>query len=98
MPFPCADVDGTLIRSVGEDSNVVHKDAFKHAFLEVFGLDTHIDKLQHHGGTDPLILVKVLQVIHDIPKEKCMERLEDMKKAMNNYFAANQSRCDAELL
>ena len=32
------DVDGTLIRSVGEDANKFHKDAFAHGFATVFGI------------------------------------------------------------
>ena len=88
-----ADVDGTLIRSVGDDANKLHKEAFSQAFKDVFDLDTHIDKLQHHGGTDPLILMKVLMVCHSIPKEKCMERLDDMKAAMTAFYEANKSRC-----
>lgn len=27
----------------------------------MFGLDTHIDIIPHHGGTDPLIAIKVLE-------------------------------------
>lgn len=90
-------MDGTLIRSIGDDSNKLHKDAFKAAFLDVFELDTHIDKLKHHGGTDPLILMKVLMVCHNIPKEKCMERLEDMKAAMCAHYEANKSRSTTSL-
>lgn len=39
------------------------------AFKKVFGLDTHIDVISHHGGTDPLIAVKVM-MHHGIPKEQ----------------------------
>lgn len=56
------DVDGTLIRSVGNNANRLHREAFSAAFKEVFGLDTHIDVVHHHGSTDPLILLKV--VVH----------------------------------
>jgi hypothetical protein len=35
----------------------------------VFGLDTHIDVIKHHGGTDPLIILAVLEH-HGIPKEQ----------------------------
>ena len=38
-----ADVDGTLIESVGSRSNGLHKAAFSAAMKEVFGLDTDID-------------------------------------------------------
>jgi hypothetical protein len=35
----------------------------------VFGLDTNIDVVEHHGSTDPLIVLKVLEH-HGIPKEQ----------------------------
>jgi hypothetical protein len=62
-----ADVDGTLIHSIGKDANKLHKECFTAGFKEVFGLDTHIDIIPHHGGTDPLIAIKVLEH-HGIPK------------------------------
>lgn len=39
------DVDGTLIRSVGDRANHLHKRAFAHSFLEVFGVNGHCDVL-----------------------------------------------------
>lgn len=67
-------MDGTLIHSVGQHANKLHKDAFAHGFKSVFGLDTHIDVVHHHGSTDPLIVIKVLQH-HGIPKEQVGEVL-----------------------
>ena len=80
------DVDGTLIRTVGTDSNRcilwawppvspllclqckrhmgccrLHKEAFAHAWRNVFDLETDIDTMKHHGLTDPLILVSMLE-------------------------------------
>lgn len=70
--FACllvADVDGTLIRSIGKEANKLHKECFTVGFKEVFGLDTHIDIIPHHGGTDPLIVLKVLEH-HGVAKEE----------------------------
>jgi hypothetical protein len=67
--FVSFDVDGTLIKSAGQRSNMLHKQAFSYGFKKVFDLDTHIDIIQHHGGTDPLIILKVLE-IHGISKEE----------------------------
>lgn len=66
---PPTDVDGTLIHSIGKDANKLHKECFSAGFKEVFGLDTHIDIIPHHGGTDPLIAIKVLQH-HGISKDE----------------------------
>lgn len=61
------DVDGTLIKSVGEKANWLHREAFTHAFKQVCNLDTAIEVIKHHGSTDPLILIKV-QEHHGISK------------------------------
>lgn len=71
--YPCpstpADVDGTLIHSIGKEANKLHKECFTAGFKEVFVLDTNIDVVEHHGSTDPLIVLKVLEH-HGIPKEQ----------------------------
>lgn len=46
-----ADVDGTLLHSVGKEANRLHKECFSAGFKEVFGLDTNIDVVAHHGST-----------------------------------------------
>lgn len=40
------DVDGTLVRSVGDDANRMHKGAFSYAFRELFGVDGTIDAIK----------------------------------------------------
>ena len=55
------DVDGTLIRAVGEGANQFHKDAFAVAIEAVHGLKTHIDVIKHHGSTDQLVVADVLR-------------------------------------
>lgn len=60
-------MDGTLIRTVGDNANKLHKLAFINAWKEVYGLDTHLDVIQHHGNTDPLILIRVAEY-HGIAK------------------------------
>eukprot|EP00775_Hariotina_reticulata_P008628 gene8628-8809_t len=82
------DVDGTLIHSIGKDANKLHKDCFSAAFKEVFGLDTHIDVVPHHGGTDPLIAIKVLEHC-GIPKAEAQSKLKDVEAAMVRYFQAH---------
>ncbi|ONK60845.1 uncharacterized protein A4U43_C08F23320 [Asparagus officinalis] len=79
------DVDGTLIRSIGSSSNRLHRLAFSHAFLSVFNIpDSTIDVLQHHGQTDPLILVNTC-VHYGIPSDVATERLPDLKSKMIEY-------------
>ncbi|KXZ54465.1 hypothetical protein GPECTOR_4g530 [Gonium pectorale] len=93
------DVDGTLIHSVGAHANLLHKAAFSHGFKDVFGLDTHIDVVHHHGSTDPLIIIKVLEH-HGIQKEEAMARLPEIQAAMERYFQehTDQAAVGLELL
>lgn len=86
---PHADVDGTLIHSVGDQSNKIHKTAFAAAFRDVFDIDTHIDIVPHHGSTDPLILIKVLEV-SGVPSDKARAQLPALKQAMLAHFEANR--------
>ncbi len=37
------------------------------AWKEIYGLDTNLDVIQHHGNTDPLILIRVAE-FHGIAK------------------------------
>ncbi|KAK9829863.1 hypothetical protein WJX72_008333 [[Myrmecia] bisecta] len=85
------DVDGTLITSVGNHANRLHKLAFAAAWKEVFNLDADIDAIKHHGSTDPLILLRILEH-HGISKEAGMERLKDMEQIMCQYFGQHQQR------
>ena len=79
------DVDGTLIESVGDHANKLHKQAFIHGFSEAFGLDTNIDVVKHHGSTDPLIIIKVCEH-HGISKEDAMAGMAKAQAAMVQYF------------
>eukprot|EP00882_Tetradesmus_deserticola_P012779 GHRQ01013544.1.p1 GENE.GHRQ01013544.1~~GHRQ01013544.1.p1 ORF type:complete len:200 (+),score=91.15 GHRQ01013544.1:56-655(+) len=85
------DVDGTLIHSTGKDANKLHKECFSAGFKEVFGLDTHIDIVPHHGGTDPLIVIKVLEH-HGIPKAEAQAKLKQLEAAMLRHFQQHAER------
>ncbi|KAF5841594.1 halo-acid dehalogenase-like hydrolase [Dunaliella salina] len=79
------DVDGTLIRSRGLSANKLHKDAYAQAFKEIFNLDTHIDVIQHHGSTDPLIAIMVLEH-HGISKEDALKKMPQLNECMIKYY------------
>ena len=51
----------------------LHKEAFNHAWRTVFNLDTDIDSMKHHGLTDPLILVSMLEH-HGTPRQEVRRR------------------------
>jgi phosphoglycolate phosphatase-like HAD superfamily hydrolase len=50
------DVDGTLI-----ESSRAHVMAFSQAFREVYGIDTTIEVIEHHGMTDRTIIAEVMK-------------------------------------
>eukprot|EP00879_Flechtneria_rotunda_P032466 GHRR01035676.1.p1 GENE.GHRR01035676.1~~GHRR01035676.1.p1 ORF type:complete len:161 (+),score=49.62 GHRR01035676.1:178-660(+) len=85
------DVDGTLIHNIGKDANKLHKECFTAGFKKVFGIDTHIDTIPHHGGTDPLIVIKVLEH-HGIPKAKALAKLKEVEEVMIRHFLEHQER------
>jgi hypothetical protein len=61
--------------------------------MQVFGLDTNIDVMKHHGGTDPLILIKVLVDHHKMDKNEVMPKLKEMEKIMTDHYLARIDRC-----
>lgn len=85
------DVDGTLVRSLGDDANKLHKEAFAEAFKQVFGLETTIDVIDHHGSTDGLILVRVVEY-HGIDKKMALDKLPEMQSVMVEYFERHKER------
>jgi phosphoglycolate phosphatase-like HAD superfamily hydrolase len=80
------DVDGTLVRSVGCSANTLHKAAFAAACLKVFQIETNIDCIQHHGGTDPLILTKLLHCEHGIPVSDIKVLLPRLQEEMVYFY------------
>ncbi|XP_057528347.1 uncharacterized protein LOC130807223 isoform X2 [Amaranthus tricolor] len=78
------DIDGTLIRTTGPTSNNLHHRAFSHAFLQVFGIKGNIDVIQHHGSTDPAVLVNTL-LHYGIPSEAANEKLSVLKSKMIEF-------------
>ncbi|XP_043704575.1 uncharacterized protein LOC122654515 [Telopea speciosissima] len=78
------DVDGTLIRSTGPSSNRLHRRAFSHAFLHVFGIEGTIDVIEHHGQTDPAVIMNTL-VHYGVPSDVASEKLPVLKSSMIEY-------------
>jgi len=50
------DIDSTLIKGAKG-----HREAFSEAFKEIYGVDTTIDIINHHGMTDQQIIIEVLK-------------------------------------
>lgn len=90
------DVDGTLIRAVGSDANKFHKDAFAYGFKKVYGLDTHIDVIHHHGSTDQLVAADVLR-FHGVDEKNIWEKMPKMCEAMLEHAASASEEAAAGL-
>ncbi|KAG0571833.1 hypothetical protein KC19_VG046800 [Ceratodon purpureus] len=83
------DVDGTLIRSIGDKANHLHKRAFAHAFLEVFGISGNCDVLPCHGKTDQMIILDSLEY-YGIPRPRVQAKMKEVMVSMVNYFRENR--------
>lgn len=84
------DIDGTLIRAVGESANRLHKDAFAHAMRVVCQVDTNIDVIKHHGSTDQLVLADVLRH-HGVDETRIWEAMPEMMREMVEYFESHEA-------
>lgn len=57
MKLVLFNVDGTLIKGGYKG----HNEAFSAAFRKVYGVDTNIDIINHHGMTDQQVVIEVLK-------------------------------------
>ncbi|KPJ51234.1 hypothetical protein AMJ40_00575 [candidate division TA06 bacterium DG_26] len=70
------DIDGTLV-----ESSRVHVRAFSEAFMQVYRVSASIDMIEHHGMTDPAIIVEVLRRV-GVDEETIQTKLEECMNAM----------------
>jgi phosphoglycolate phosphatase len=75
------DIDGTLI-GLGTD---VHKAAFAHAFLEVYGVEASLDGIRAAGRTDTWLLFEPLRELRMTDRE-IAARLPEAFAAMCSYM------------
>jgi phosphoglycolate phosphatase-like HAD superfamily hydrolase len=68
------DVDGTLVKS-DANSNIVHKDSFRHSFQQVFNIDTSISAINHQGKTDLLIFQELAALNNIVLAQEDIEKL-----------------------
>jgi phosphoglycolate phosphatase len=77
------DIDRTLItRSQG------HEEAFSDAFRAIYGVDTNINIINHHGMTDQAIIIEVLKK-NGLAEREIKPRI---KKCMNAIVESFQKR------
>jgi len=75
------DIDKTLIKS----SEVKDKIAFPGAFKKVYGIDTNINVINHHGMTDQQIIIEVLKK-KGLDEHTIKARLEECMDVMIEIF------------
>ncbi|GAQ85910.1 hypothetical protein KFL_002600180 [Klebsormidium nitens] len=78
------DVDGTLIRSIGEDANAFHKRAFSYVMKQIYGVDGTIDAIKHHGSTDKQVLINTL-AHYGVPPSQSEPRVPEATDKMLEY-------------
>lgn len=74
------DIDKTLIKS-----SRGHSTAFSKAFRIVYGIDTTIDIINHHGMTDQQIIIEVLKK-NGLDEQTIKSKLEECMKVMVDSF------------
>lgn len=74
------DIDRTLIKG-----SRGHKIAFSEAFKKVYGVDTTIDIINHHGITDQQIIIEVLKK-NELDEPTIKSKLEECLKEMIDSF------------
>ena len=74
------DIDGTILRG----STAVHRDAFAHAYREVYGLPLSLDGIRAAGRTDTWLLAEPLRR-HGLPDEDIWSRLPSAFECMQLY-------------
>jgi len=75
------DIDKTLIKS----SEVKDKIAFPGAFKKVYGIDTNINVINHHGMTDQQIIIEVLKK-KGLDEHAIKIKLKECMKVMIEIF------------
>lgn len=86
------DIDKTLIESLKG-----HKVAFSEAFRKIYGVDTTIDIINHHGMTDQQIITEVLKK-NGLDEKTIKSKLEECMKVMINSFNETVSSDEIILL
>jgi phosphoglycolate phosphatase len=76
------DIDKTLIK---RSKNRSHAAAFSKAFKEIYGIDTTIDIINHHGMTDQQIIIDVLKK-NGLDDQTIKSKLRECIKAVISSF------------
>jgi len=74
------DVDKTLIERIEG-----HKEAFSHAFKQVYGVETSVDAIDHAGKTDRQIIVEVLKQ-EGLKESEILSKIDACIESMTDYF------------
>ncbi|MBU1200880.1 MAG: HAD hydrolase-like protein [Nanoarchaeota archaeon] len=82
------DIDRTLLKNAKG-----HRDAFTHAFKEVYDIDTTIDIINFNGMTDQQIIIEVLQK-NNLSEEDIKTKIKDCMTSMIEYYDNIKNNCD----
>lgn len=78
------DIDGTLL--VG--STQTHREAFHHAFNEVYNKNAIVDSVKHNGKTDKKIIIDILTE-NGLSRDDVLSKFNEAYTAMADYFSRN---------
>ncbi len=87
MKIPLFDLDGTLIKS----DHDFKLNRFSFAIEKIFGIKVDLNRLVTHGMIDSQILIELL-ALHNVPKEKSEEKLQEMFFVMEEFLNQNEDK------
>lgn len=74
------DIDRTLVTP-----SKAHREVFHEAFRRVYGVETTIDIIRHHGMTDQQIIIDVLTQ-NGLSEQEIVSKMEEAEKVMIDLF------------
>lgn len=86
------DIDRTLLKNAKG-----HRDAFTHAFKEVYNIDTTIDIITSSGMTDQQIIIEVLQR-NKLSEEEIKLKIKDCMNSMIKYYDNIKNKCEPPIV
>jgi len=80
------DVDRTLVKFAES-----HKNSFSNVFKKVYGVDTTIDVVDHHGMTDQQVIIEVLKK-KGLNEKLVRLKMNDSMKVLTKAFEKNSKK------
>jgi len=86
------DIDRTLLKNAKG-----HRDAFTHAFKEVYNVNTTIDIITPHGMTDQQIIIEVLKK-NKLDEKEIKSKINICMQSMIQFYNEIKNKCEPPIV